>query len=254
MSRDLFFIVFKNYLKRMMRDIFGLTIFTILPVILIFILSSVYSYNSPENVIYVDGYNMVTSYLSIGMMLLFQLNSGVYLLNYLDVDLEKSIEWRLQATPFPKYGFAFSALMASLIFNYIQGLLIIVFTSIFMDAYWGNIFVTLFVLLLISLISQLINIVLFFTVKKISVAEGLSWFVSWIMAVLGGLMFELPKNSFFIFMQKYGTPFSLGKTAIAASGFIEGSGREVLITLGTLIFITVILSYLVIVMGRRKLA
>ncbi len=252
MRKDLFFLVFKSYLKRMIRDIFGICIFTILPLVIIFVLSNVYQYNSPE-VTYVNGYNMITTYLSVGMMLLFQLNSGVYLINYLHYDLEKSMKWRLQATPFPKYGFAFSSLMASLIFNYIQGLLIIIFTSIFMNAYWGNIFITLIVLLCISLISQLINIVIFFGVKKISVAEGLAWFFSWTMATLGGLMFELPKNDFFAFMQKYGTPFSLGRTAIASSGFIEKSSADVLITLGALIAIITILIYLVIVMGRKKL-
>ena len=253
MRKDLFFLVFKSYLKRMTRDIFGLFIFTILPLIIIFILSSVYKYNSPQ-VQYVNGYNMTTTFLSVGMMLMFQLNSGLYIINYLNYDLEQSMKWRLKVAPYPKYGFAFSCLMASLIFNYIQGVIIVLFTSIFMNAYWSNIFVTLFVLLLISLISQLINIVLFFIVKKIGVAETLSWFIAWIMAVLGGLMFELPKNDFFSFMQKYGTPFSLGKTAIAASGFVENSSIDVLISLGALILIVILLIYLVIVMGKRKLA
>ncbi|MDV4150213.1 hypothetical protein R0131_05115 [Clostridium sp. AL.422] len=252
MRKDLFFLVFKTYLKRMTRDLLGLFIFTVLPIIIIFILSSVYKNNSPQ-VQYVNGFNMTTTYLSVGMMLMFQLNSGLYVINYLNYDLEKSMKWRLQAGPYPKYGFAFSCLMASLIFNYIQGLLIVLFTSIFMKAYWGNIFVTLFVILLISLISQLMNIVVFFIVKKIGVAESLSWFLAWIMAVLGGLMFELPKNDFFYFMQKYGTPFSLGKTAIASSGFIESSTSDLLIALGALILIVILLMYLVIIMGKRKL-
>ena len=54
-------------------------------------------------------------------------------------------------------------------------------------------------------------------------------------------------------MQKYGTPFSLGKTASAASGFVENSSIDVLISLGALILIVILLIYLVIVMGKRKL-
>lgn len=253
MRKDIFLLVFKNYLLRISRDIFGVLVFTILPLVIVYILNSIYAHSN-KDIAYINGYNMTTTYLSIGMMLLFQLNSGVYLLNYLDADLEKSIKWRLQAAPYPKYGYAFSCLSACLIFNYMQGVLIVIFTSIFMDAYWGNIFITLLVILLISLISQLINIILFFTIKKLSVAEGFAWFFSWIMAALGGLIFELPNNAFFNFIKKYGTPFSLGKTAINSSGFIEKSTYDVVITLTALVVLTSVLSYIVILMGRRKLA
>ena len=78
MRKDLFFLVFKSYLKRMTRDIFGLFIFTILPLIIIFILSSVYKYNSPQ-VQYVNGYNMTTTFLSVGMMLMF--SNAIFLIS-----------------------------------------------------------------------------------------------------------------------------------------------------------------------------
>lgn len=253
MDMSLFSVAFRHYLRRMLRDIFSLAIFTILPLIIVAILASVYSQDSSQEV-YVQGFNMVTSFLAVWMMLLFQLNGGLYLLNYLNSDFEQPMKWRLQSVPCAKHIFIFACITACTIFTVAQGLLIAAFTRIFMKAYWGNLLVTLLVIILISLFSQLMCIILFLYVKKISTAETISWFVSWIMVAFSGVMFKLPDNAFYHFMAKYGTPFSLAKTAITASGFTELSVATVWICLASLFVIVSIFAVIVIFLGRRKLA
>lgn len=253
MAITLFSIAFKHYIKRMLREIFTLGIFTIFPVVIVAILSIIFSQNSNQGV-YLNGFNMVTSYLAVYMMLLFQLNGGLYLLNYLHSDFELPMKWRLQSVPCPKHILIFAGLAACTIFTVMQGLLIVFFTLVFMKAYWGNLLITFLVILLISIFSQFMNIIFFLYVKKVSLAETFSWTISWIMSAFSGLMFSLPDNEFFYFMKKYGTPFSLARTAINASGFIEPSIATVWLCLSLLFAIIVVFGGIVILLGRRKLA
>ncbi len=250
--RHLFWISFFHYLRRLSRDAFGLLIFVVLPVVIVYILSMVASQNTEEQ-IYVSGYNMITTHISLGMLLMFQLNGGVYLLNYLNHDLLRPMKWRLKATPSTTYILVFAGMAACLIFSVFQGILVVVCTALTLDAYWGNLWVTLLVIVIISMISQLINIILFLYIRNLSTAENVSWFISWIMAVLGGLMFSLPDNAFFRFMKQYGTPFSLAQSAVRESGFLGTSFTNMLVCLAALLGITVFLAVIVIALGRRKL-
>lgn len=253
MGIPLFLVVFKNYFRRLLRDILGLIIFTVIPLVLVIILSIVSSQNQSQE-IFVNGYNMRVSHLAVFMMLMFQINGGLYLLNCLNVDFESPLKWRLQAVPCHKHTFTFACIVACAIFNIIQGLLIVVFTGIFMKAYWGNLLVTFLAIILISLLSQLMSIILFLYIKNINTAEILCWFISWTMAAFGGVMFKLPDNEFFIFMEKYGTPLTLARSAIISSGFIHPSDATVWICLGALFAITAIFALMIILLGRRKLA
>lgn len=250
--KDIFFVGFRNYLRRVSRDPFGLLIFVVLPIFLVFILSFVYTQNSSEEV-FVSGYNMVASYIAVGMMIMFQLNGGVYLLYTFHHDLMKPMKWRLRSTPCPTYILVFAGTAACIIFTVLQGVLIVFFTSVLFNAYWGNLLITLFVIILISIISQLINMICLITIRNLSAAEYLSWFLSWIMAVLGGLMFALPDNSFFRFMKIYGSPYSLAQTAIKESGFLGTSVANLFICMGALVVIMILLAGIVIILGRRKL-
>lgn len=252
MDIDMFIVAFKHYMRRLTRALIGVAIFTVLPLIIIAVISFIYSHNT-DNEIYVNGYNMITTHISIGMLLLFQLNGGIYILSFLDNDFEKSMKWRLKSTPCPTHILAFSAALACGIIMTLQGLLVIGFTGIFMNSYWGNPLVTIIVLILTVLFSMLINIVYFFLAKSVSLAETLSWVTSSVMSAFGGFMIPLPNNEFFSFMQKYGTPFSLGQTAIKASGFLESSTSAVWISIVAMSLIIISLGGIVILLERRKL-
>lgn len=247
----IFWRCFIHYIRRLSRDLLGLCIFIALPVLLVFVLSSVALQNT-ENQIYVNGYNMVSTYVSVGMMLMFQLNGGVYLLNHLNHDFMRPMRWRLRVSPVSTHFLVFAATTASLVFTVLQGIMIMIFTALFFDAYWGNIVITILVIIVVSLISQFINFILFFLVRNVSTAESLSWFISWSMAALGGIMFPLPDNVFFNFMKQYGTPFALGQNIIKESGFLGSSNTNLLICSIILLGLTAILAFIVITMGKRK--
>lgn len=252
MTKDLFWISFKYYLRRASRDPFGLLVFVVLPVVLVYILSFVYTRN-PDEQIYVAGYNMISTHIAVGMMLLFQLNGGIYLLSFLNNDLLKPMKWRLKATPCHAHTFVFAGTAACLLFTVFQGLMVVAATALFSGAYWGSLWMTVLVIVIISMISQLLNMVLLMLIRNISTAEYLSWFIAWCMAALGGLMFPLPDNAFFRFMSQYGTPFALARSAIMESGFLGTSYLTMWICVLVLLLITLILAALVIVLGRRKL-
>lgn len=249
---ELFSLNFRHYLRRSSRDPFGLLIFVVVPVVLVYILSFVYTRNTDEQ-IYVAGYNMVSTHIAIGMMLLFQLNGGIYLMSFLNNDLIKTMKWRLKATPCHAYTFVFAGTAACLLFTVLQGLMVVAATALFSDAYWGNLSMTVLIIIIISMISQLLNIVLLMLIRNISTAEYLSWFIAWSMAVLGGLMFPMPDNAFFRFMRQYGTPFALARSAIMESGFLGTSYMTMWICVVVLLLITSILAVAVIALGRRKL-
>ncbi len=252
MTWSLFKTGFSHYLRRLSRDPIGILVFVVLPVVLVYILSFVYTQNTTEQ-IYVSGYNMVSTHIAYGMMLMFQLNGGIYLLNCFNHDLIKPMKWRLKASPCHTYTLIFAGAAACLVFTILQGIIIVASTSLFLDAYWGNLWIVLLVIGLVSVISQLLNMILLLYIRNISTAEYISWFLSWAMAVLGGLMFPLPDNALFRFMKQYGTPFSLAQTVIRESGFLGTSLMDMWICLGMLAGFTVILAIIVIVLGRRKL-
>ncbi len=252
MTRNLFWVSFFHYLRRLSRGYLGILIFVALPLVIVWVLSFVYSQNTEEQ-IYVFGYNMISTNISIGMMLIFQLSGGIYLLNYLNHDLIKPMKWRLKASPCATYTLVFSGTAACLVFTVLQGILIVVGTSLLQDAYWGNVWIVIFVIVLVSIISQFLNITLFLYIRNVNTAEYISWFLSWAMAVLGGLIFTLPDNAFFSFMKQYGTPFSLAQSAIRESGFLGTSSTNMLVCIAALLGIAGILAVLVIKLGRRKL-
>lgn len=253
------------YLRRIAREPLGLLIFTVLPAAVAWVMSAVYTANTPGGG-YLEGYNMVATHLSIFMLLLFQLNSGIYLLEYLNRDLFGPMMWRLGVSPRSRHVFVFSAVAACTVFTMLQGLLIIGFTGIVLDAYWGNLAVAALVVLMVSLVSQLLNMLLFLVTKTVSATEMISWIFAIATAALGGLMFRLPDTPVFRFMSTYGTPFTLGQSAIRFSGSLgssapgiwpgvtPGSEPSVLIGLAGLAAWSLALAGGVVAVGRRKLS
>ncbi len=247
-----FSLIFGYYMKRMIRGWFGLFIFVVLPVVIASLISFIYSQNMGEE-IYVNGFNMVSTRISIYMMLLFQLNGGIYLLDFLNHDLVKPMRWRLKVSPCQPHVFMYAGTIACTVFTAVQGLMIIAASALFLDAYWGNLWVALLAVIFISVISQMFNILLLILTRSIGSAESLSWLITSIMAMFGGTLFTLPDNAFFRFMKEFGTPFSLAQSAILGSGFLKSTKTGVWFYLTALLAIVVLLCAVAVPLGRRKL-
>lgn len=245
-------LIFRFYITRMIRSWFGLFVFVVLPVLISAVISMIYSQNAVEE-IYVNGYNMVSTYISIYMLLLFQLNGGTYLLDFINRDLLKEMKWRIRVSPNPHFIFIFICILACTIFTTLQGVLIIISSSLLLDVYWGNIWIAVCVVVLISIISQLLNMLFLLLTGNAGTAESLSWSLSTVMVVLGGAVFNLPDNVFFRFMKDYGSPYSLANRAILESGFLKTSRVGSWFYLILLLVIVIILALVTIIIGRRKL-
>lgn len=251
MNQTTYGLCFRHYLRRLGRGFFGPLIFVVLPVVITILLNFIYSQRVTEE-IYVYGNNMIATHIALGMMILFQLNSGIYLLNYLNSDLFQPMRWRLKAAPCATTTLLFAAIGACMVFTVLQGILIITGTAWLTAAYWGNFWVALLVVVLLSLISQLLNMILFFLTGNLGTTEGLSWFISWAMGMLSGLYFPLPNKGFFQFVQNYGTPFALAQTAIKGSGFLRSSPVAVGVSLAALLGTVLVLAVIAIALGRRE--
>ena len=255
MNIKTFLVLFLHYFRRMTRAFVSLFTFVGLPVAITGLLSYIYSTNAEKagQEFYMNGYNLISTSFSMHMMVMFQLNGGLYLLNYLYFDLMQSMKWRFKATPVSTHSILFAAAGACTVFTTLQGCLIMLISGIFFDAYWGNPFISVLVVLLVSLISQLTGMLLLVLTRNIETSETLSWTITWGMAIMGGMMFTLPDTGFFKFMELYGTPYSLARTAIYASGFLGDSVSTLLIALGGLSGCLLLLGAIAIPLGRRSL-
>ena len=255
MSLHLFKLGVLHYLKRMSKDPFSMAVYVLLPVVIVYILATIYSTNhdDPAEYFYVNGYNMIITHFAVGMMLLFQLNGGIHILHFLNQTFQKPMKWRLKASPCPLSMFVFSGVFACLIFTSLQGLLIVAITSIFFNAYWGSLLVTVITIFIISFISMLIAIFVFLFVRNLNTAEYVSWGIGFTMATLAGMMFPMPDNAFFRFMAQYGSPFALARSAIFESGFLATGSTSSYIYILILVAVSLVLSGIVTVLSRRRL-
>lgn len=244
---------FRHYLRRLTREPLSPLIFVITPVAVVWVLTIIMAPDNKAEVL-AKGYNMVATYLSIHMMVLFQLNGGLMLLHFLNHDFLQDMKWRLRSSPFPTHNLVFAAVGASTVFSFLQGGLIVAITALLFRAYWGNLLVTGLVILMLSLTSHLLVMTIFFLARSTSVTETLSWVVSLTMVVLGGVLFPMPQNAFFTFMGRYGTPYALARTAITAAGMFEPSTVNLWIGLGGLAGSIIVLGAVVVRLGRRNLA
>jgi ABC-2 type transport system permease protein len=246
-----FLLLTKHYLRRSSRDWISLGAFIVLPVVIVGILNFIY--NGKEGYdFYFNGYNIGATHISIHMVLLFQLNGGLYLMNFVNYDLLGAMKWRYKSAPVGGHLPVFAAAFACTLFTTFQGVLIVVVTAWLFQVYWGSIGLSILILFFVSLISQFICLLLLLTVRSIGGAEGLSWLITVAMSALGGMMFSLPDNSFFRFISTYGTPYSLARNAILETGFL-GTGKGYAGYLAGLLFILGLLAIATVPLGRRKL-
>ena len=252
MKGSQFSLYFRHYLRRSLREPFTLMIYIALPVVISGVLNAIYTWN-PSGSTSLNGYNMVATYISVGMMLLFQLSGGLYLLNYLYNDLMRPMKWRLKAAPGETAVIIYAAASCCTIFCALQGLLIVCLTAWLFNAYWGNLFVTVLTIFVVSIISQMLGMLLLLLTRSVGVSEGIVWALSNAMAALGGMLFPLPDNALFGFVKIYGTPFSLASSAIFESGFLKSTQNSPWIFVLILLGIAGTLCWIAIPLGRRRL-
>lgn len=160
-------LVFKHYLKRILIEPFGIGIVTGMPTLLTIILSSVMMGLIPENVPYMwQGYNMVSTHIAIMFMVSFQFFGGNVLLDHIYTDFRGDRRWRMFAMPVKTNDYIFGILAACLVFCIAQGIMVITISAIFLDVYWGNIWILMVTLIACAGFAQLLYMLLFLLLPK----------------------------------------------------------------------------------------
>lgn len=237
-------------LLRMLRSYLGLILLLVLPLCLISVLGLISSHVPGEG-----GGEAISgmTWLSVSFMISFQLFGGSYTMAYMKEDFFTPRKWRMYSLPIKPVTYAFTILVASVLFNAAQGMVIVFFTKLVYGVNWGNLGWVLLIIIVVSVLSQLVCLIFVLSVKNYKIAERLSEVYGIGSIILAGMMFSLPKSGFFDFMSTYGNPVSLGQNAIF--GMISGEGMDLaFLSLGILLIATLLVAFGAIFVGRRKLA
>lgn len=252
--------LFVHYFKRVATQPMNIFVISLLPMMLMVILSYVLGQNPPEGHEYLldyHGYNIVATNVAIMLMTGFQFFAGLALLDYLHGDFRTDRRWRLFSAPVNNNDYIFGAISAVYVYAVSQGLLIIA-ASLFLRVHWGNIFVLLGTLLLVAAIGQLLYMLFFLLFKKLTTVQTVVQVIVWVMLFASGWVTmgpgamegESPVLDFFF---TYGTPISLARRAITESGIFADYGMgEALFSMGILLAITVVMGTAVAVLGKLK--
>jgi len=251
-----FFLILTHYLKRCINDAFALIILLAVPIGMI-------AFNSVigDAPMY-NGYNINASFVSPAMLVGFQFFNSAYILEFLYKDFRGSMRWRLNAAPCTLRTFIVPAFIANWLFSMLFGVITIIVSSVAFNAYWGNLWVVAAVLVLVSLMSVIVGMLLFLFTKKMSIANGLVYAISFGMMLLSGMLFiPLGDSAIATFFMTYGTPLALGARAIAMSGSMPGllemanfdlDMTQSLINIGILAGATLVLGLIALIAAKRR--
>ena len=264
-----FLMITMHYFRRMFADVKEIILLLMIPIGLIIFQSVI---GGEIEGIYLDGYNVLASHAAPAMLLSFQFFNSFFMFFFLYNDFRGARRWRLLAAPCPIGAFVFPAFIASWILSIVLGLVVIVVAALFMNVYWGNLFVLAVVLAIIALMATFVAVLIFLFTKRLAQANAVGYIVSFGLMVLSGFMIPLQlfgDNAVIRFMINYGTPLSLGTSAVISSGGLSGifppemniffpgvgvtGGREqVLINIGILAGITLVLGLIAVIAARRR--
>jgi ABC-2 type transport system permease protein len=246
-------IVGRSMFLRMIRDLPSLGILLGVPLILIPILGSVFSW-IPADIPYLRGVSSPMAFFAFGLLIMFQLYGGGYSLTYVKSAFLSPMQWRLHSLPCEPGAIVLGVVGAATIFSLCQGLLIVAISRIVLGVRWGNLPVVFLVLLGVSLLSQLVYLTLLLALRSQSAATSLGWLYAYGSCILGGLIFPLPvEKPFFHFMVTYGNPYSVAQTAIRESA-PGGSPATAALCIAVLCIAAALFAAIAAWLGSKKLA
>jgi len=257
-----FLLVFKHYFMRTLKNKLSFLVQIVLPLGIILTLIMI-SDNVEGDLLgivesEIDGFNVMHTHTSVSMMLFFQLFGGMWSLIYLYDDLKKERRSRLFFAPVNKVIYPIAAIAGSWVVAILQGLIIIVGLSIFLDVHWGNIGILILVLLGISLFSHLTYALLFTATKNLNQANAIGFGFAFVMAALSGTLIGDLRTVFdsgiIDFLYEWGTPISLGRRAVLDSGIIglDSAGLNMSSAIGAVVTLYVISAIMAGLVAKRQ--
>ena len=267
-----FFFIVWHYLKRATRDFKEIALLIAIPLgVTIFTTLMVGEMTSDMEWPGLNGYNVFASHMAPAFVLSFQFFNSFFMFIFLYSDFRGAMRWRLLAAPCPVRSFVFPAFIANWILSLALGVVLIVLATLILNIYWGSLFVLAVVLALISLMATFIAVLIFLFTHKLAQANAVGYVVSFGLMILSGFMVPLQvfgDNFLTRFLTTYGTPLSLGSSAIVSSGELSGffddfnvilpgvsvgdGVRNPLINIGILAAITTVLGLSTVIAARRR--
>lgn len=253
-------LIFKHYLFRSLKEPLGIGIVTVLPTVLIVVMTMALTNTLGDGAVYmVGGFNMVSSSLAPLFLVMFQLFGGNILLDYIHPDFRGDRRWRMFSMPVTTNDYVFGALSACFLYCVIQGAIVIGISAIFLNTYWGNPWVLIATLFACAGLAQLIWMLLFLLFPKKGTVEVIGQCVIWAMTFASGFITTVSggnasqaSSPVLQFLYSYGTPVSLARNAITNSGFIGDNMSDALLSLGILYVLLIVLAVIVALVGKRK--
>jgi len=247
-------LIFNHYLKRNLADPMSIVFYFLMPIGLIVLnmLGSIGLFQLSGDY---DSANLTATatFLAVIFMVSFQFFSGELIIHNIYGELRGPVSSRLFVSPVPQRTFIMGCAVSCWVFNIIQALVIFIVTAIFFDVYWGNPLVFIAVLLLISIMSQLIGALISILVPTRKVASGILNGLAFLMMFLSGMLFiSFGDSPIATFITSYATPLALGFRAILFAGPVFDDMSRAMFNLGILTVITVVLGFIVFVLGRRR--
>lgn len=209
-----------------------------------------------------EGYNVTASMNMPAFLLAFQFFNMGIMLHFLYHDFRGDMRWRLRAAPHSVLSFILPVFTASWLFSIGLGLLIILLSAVFLNAYLGNLLVLAAVIVLISLLANFLAMLLFLLIDKFGLANTLVYVISFGFMIMSGFMFPLGDSALAEFITTHVSPLGLGVRAIMyagsfndlspAIGITGGGMRQALINMGILAAATAALACVTILVARWR--
>ena len=264
-----FSLIVLHYVKRMLADAKEIILLLAIPIGLI-IFQGVIA--GEIEGIYLNGYNVLASHAAPAMLLSFQFFNSFFMFIFLYQDFRGEMRWRLLASPHPVRAFVFPAFIANWLLSILLGFIVIIVSAVFLNVYWGNLFVLAAVLVIISLLATFVAVLIFLFTRRLPQANAMGYIISFGMMVLSGFMIPLQlfgDNFVVRFLTQHGTPLSLGTSAVISSGSlnnifpeemeiffpgvgISGGMDRAVLNIGILAAITLVFGLITAIAARRR--
>lgn len=230
---------------RLVRNYIVLLLLLIVPILLLtvffFILSGM---TNDEGVPYFNE-------TALTMVLTFQLFGGSTVMHLINYDLFTLNRARMFVAPFNRTMYAFSILISGSVFSVLLGIALMLYTQFVLGLVWSNWAWTIYLIVLMSVLSSIVCVIFTCVVKSYKLAERLSEVYGVGFVVLAGLFFPMPQNAVFDFLGSFGNPLTLSIGAVGAGG--NGNWSEAWLHANLLLAAIAALFFVMIVAGRKRL-
>jgi ABC-2 type transport system permease protein len=185
------------------------------------------------------------------MVLLFQLFGGSLVMHYIQADFFTVFKQRIYLLPFNQTLYAFSIMFCGVVYSLLLGIVLMTFSTFALGVDWENWVWAIYLIFLMSLLSSIVCLIFTFSVNNFKVAERLSEVYGVGFVLLAGLLFPMPENAFFEFVNSYVNPLTLSAESIYNMN--QSNTGEAWFQSNILLIASGVLFIIMLILGKRKM-